>query len=163
MSIDPAISSAVEGLKVLQPKLEAASSSDPAVGIIKEVVSAMLDNLIVLTGKVVSTELSQHDSAVRTAKTEQYSRRNTTVLVGLPIDVSEANPSQSNLVAKVTSNLFTISGITVKSSDISAVHRSTPPKARTNTRNRKPPSVTVCFHNFNLKDTVLQKYTNYDN
>jgi hypothetical protein len=84
------------------------------------------------------------------------------VLVGLPVDVSESNQTQSKLVDNVAKKLSSLSGVAIKPSDLSAVHRNAQPKAGSSTRNRKPPSVTVCFHNTNLKDNVLQKYTNFD-
>ncbi len=105
----------------------------------------------------MGSSINQHTNMVRTVKKEQYSRRNTTTLVGLPVDSSETDKSQGKLVENVVKKLGSVSGINVKPSDLSAVHRNAKPKATTarNTRQSLPPSVTVCFYNSNISKIMF--------
>ncbi len=100
---------------------------------------------------------------LHSVKTEQYSRRNTTVLVGLPVDQSETKTSQGKLIDNVVKQLSTVSKIPVKAENLSAVHRNAPLSTDgRSSRSKQPPSVTVCFYNSNLKDSVLSNYYNFD-
>ena len=92
--------------------------------------------------------------------TEQYSHRNTAVVVGLKVDPSESNTSRGNIVQEVAKVLASGSGVNVKASDLSAVHRNG--SLNSNSKAEKPPSITVVFNNSNVKDDVMSKYTNYD-
>ena len=93
------------------------------------------------------------------AKTEQYSRRDTVTVVGLPVENLGAE-SQSELTQKVA-DCLSISGETVVPSDLSAVHRNS--NQIKEIRGKKvPPSVTVRFSNINKKDNALKGYRNYD-
>ena len=171
MSATTEISNVLEGklatLRTLQPMLDSITTSDPAITTLKTVLTILTAQMIEFKTEAVGSSINQHSNMVRTVKTEQYSRRNTTILVGLPVDSSESDTSQGKLIDNVVKKLTTVSGVNVKSSDLSAVHRNAKPKAssstsRPNTRQTPPPSITVCFYNSNLKDNVLMKYSNYD-
>jgi hypothetical protein len=90
-------------------------------------------------------------------KTEQYPRRDTVTVVGLPMHESE---SQDNLCKKVAETL-SLSGSAVKPADLSTVH--------CNSKGSKlikgktvPPSITVRFCQINQRNNVLRGYRNYD-
>ena len=90
-------------------------------------------------------------------KTEQYSRRDTVTVVGLPMHESE---SQDDLCKKVAETL-SLSGSAVKPADLSAVHRNS--KGNKLIKGKTfPPSITVRFCRINQKDNVLRGYRNYD-
>ena len=98
------------------------------------------------------------DLTVSVAKTEQYSRKDTVTVDGLPMP--EGAESQADLCSKVAGILLG-SGETVSVQDLSAVHR--------NSNDNKvirgktiPPSITVRFCRINKKDNVLRGYRNYD-
>jgi len=160
-------------LRTLQPMLDAipafSADVDPSVktafDTIKNVVSILIAQNIEEKSESVLSRVELKQSAVRSCKTEQYSRRNTTVLVGLPVDSSESTTSSGKLAENVAKKLTTVSGVTVKQSDFSAVHRNSSSGDTPRTRQAaksKNPSVTVCFYNSNLKDSVLMKYKNFD-
>ena len=153
-------------LRTIQPILEGIVSDDPAINSLKSVLTILTAQVVEIKSDVFASNIDQHQTIVRTAKTERYSRWNTTVLVGLPVGSSESDNSPGKLVENVAKKLTTVSGVSVKPSDLSAVHRNAQPKptSNRNTRGKKPnpPSVTVCFYNSNLKDNVLMKYRNYD-
>ena len=95
--------------------------------------------------------------ALSVVKSEQYTRRDTLTVVGLPMPGPE---SQSDLCTKVA-DVLSASGESVSVADISAAHR--------NSKNSKeikgktvPPSVTVKLSKVNKKDNVLRGYKNYD-
>jgi len=89
------------------------------------------------------------------SKVEQYSRRGTITVVGLPQKDNE------NVVDEVCTLLK------VKESDLEAAHRNsnTPTTFKNSTGDTvsKPPSITVRFSNLNKKDSVLRSYKNYQN
>ncbi len=90
-------------------------------------------------------------------KGEQYNRRDTVTVVGLPLEDGE---SQSTLTEKVAQHLSN-SGEEVKSSDLTVVHRNG--KTSREVRGKKvPPSVTAKFSKISKKDSVLRQYRNYD-
>jgi RNase H-fold protein (predicted Holliday junction resolvase) len=153
-------------LRTIQPLLDNITSDDPVINWLKSVLTVITAQIIEIKSDVFASSIDHQQTIVRTAKTEQYSRRNTTVLVGLPVDSSESDNSSGKLVENVAKKLTTVFGINVKSSDLSAVHRNAQPKvatSRTRQGNKaSPPSVTVCFYNSNLKDNVLMKYSNFD-
>ena len=99
------------------------------------------------------------DMTLSVIKSEQYTRRDTVTVVGLPM-LDDTPESQSELTAKVA-EVLSNSGETVAASDLSAVHRNS--KASKEIRGKRvPPSVTVKFSMINKKDAVLRQYKNYD-
>ena len=102
---------------------------------------------------------SVDDLTLSVVKTEQYSRRDTVTVVGLPVENIDAE-SQSDLTSKVARQL-SLSGESVAPSDLTAVHRNS--RQIKDIRGKKiPPSVTVRFANINKKDNTLRGYKNYD-
>ena len=95
--------------------------------------------------------------AVTTFKTEQYSRRDTMLITGLP---KPADESHEDLTKKVTETL-SVSGQNISASDLSAVHRNAK-ESKTVRGKVVPPSVTVKFQNVSKKDSVLRSYRNFD-
>lgn len=89
------------------------------------------------------------------SKVEQYSRRGTITVVGLPQRENE------NVVDEICTLL------NIKESDLEAAHRnSNKPITFKNSKGdtvSKPPSITVRFSNLNKKDSVLRSYKNYQN
>ncbi len=93
-------------------------------------------------------------------KNEQYTRRDTVTVVGLPFPQAAGVESQSELCTKVATELSK-SGETVTVSDLSAVHRNS--KANRSIKGKTvPPSVTVRFCKVNKKDNVVRGYKNFD-
>ena len=101
------------------------------------------------------------------AKNEQYSRRNTVVVANVSVTEGENNETLKENVCKLLSEK---SGSTVKPTNIQAIHRNAKPKSdggsnngsgnsSTNSAN-SPPTVTVRFYDFNLKDKVLRNGKN---
>ena len=80
--------------------------------------------------------------AVTTFKTEQYSRRDTMLITGLPKSVEETH---EELTKKVTETL-SVSGETILANDISVVHRNAK-ESKTIRGKVVPPSVTVSVIN----------------
>jgi hypothetical protein len=122
----------------------------------KTELAKLRDEMIVRNRNVRDTV---DDLMLSVVKTEQYSRRDTVTVVGLPVDNVDAE-SQSELTRKVATQL-SLSGETVEPSDLSAVHRNS--RQIKEIKGRKvPPSVTVRFVNINKKDKALRGYKNYD-
>ena len=88
------------------------------------------------------------------AKSDQYSRRSTIVMSGLKLDQNEKSDDLKRSVCKALSS----SGVSVDPSQLQACHRNGPNKSDSS----KPPSVTVRFYDFNLKDKIANDYNNYD-
>ena len=155
-------------LQSLGPRLDSLVTVDPVLIEIKSILNTVITQLIEVKTDLVISSTAQHESFIRTAKTEQYSRRNTCVVVGLKVDASESSNTHSKLADNVCKTLSSVSGTTVKPTDLSAVHRNGSGKSRSqpgarNTRsNTTPPSITVCFYNSNLKDKIMQNYSNFD-
>lgn len=152
-------------LKSLLPSLEAIKSDDPSINVIKSVLTVLTAQVIEVKTKVLVSSSSVDESFVRSVKTEQYSRRNTMVLVGLAVDPSESADSVGNLPSKVAETLSKESGVTIKPKDLSAVHRNRSNNNARNTRSKSSAdsaSVTVALIDSNLKDQVLQKFSNFD-
>ena len=88
------------------------------------------------------------------AKSDQYSRRSTIVVSGLKHDKNEKPDDLKRSVC----NSLSSSGVNVDPAQLQACHR--------NQSNRsdpsKPPSITVRFYDFNLKDKIVNDYHNYD-
>ena len=100
---------------------------------------------------------SVDDLTLSVVKTEQYSRRDTVTVVGLPMPDNE---NETDLCKKVAETL-SVSGHQVVPVDLSAVHRNS--KSSKVIKGRTvPPSVTVRFSRINQKDNVLRGYRNYD-
>ena len=100
---------------------------------------------------------SVDDLTLSVVKTEQYSRRDTVTVVGLPMPDNE---NEADLCKKVAETL-SVSGQQVVPADLSAVHRNS--KSSKVIKGRTvPPSVTVRFSRINQKDNVLRGYKNYD-
>jgi hypothetical protein len=98
--------------------------------------------------------LSELTTAV--VKSEQYNRRDTVTVLGIPQPDDE---KQDALAQKVATQL-SLSGETVTPDDFSAVHRNGKPrqvKGKT-----LPSTVTVKFSKVGKKDVVLRGYKNYD-
>ncbi len=90
-------------------------------------------------------------------KGEQYNRRDTITMVGLP---KAADETEATLTTKVAQHL-SATGETVTSQDFTAVHRNG--KDDREVRGKKvPPSITVKFHSISKKDSILKNYKNYD-
>ena len=147
--------------------LDSIVSSDLAVVTLKNVLSVLTAQIVKLKTEVVLDSNKDHDTFIRTVKNEQYCRRNTAVLVGLPADPSESPTSAGNLADNVAKKLTEISNTPVKPENFSAVHRNRPVKddSARSTRhfNTKIPSITDSFYDSNQKDKVLQNYSNFDN
>ena len=88
------------------------------------------------------------------AKTDQYSRRSTIVMSGLKLDENETSADLKRTVCDTLSS----SGVNVDPSQLQACHRN----AANQSEPSKPPSVTVRFYDFNLKDKISNDYQNYD-
>jgi len=100
---------------------------------------------------------SVDDLTLSVVKTEQYSRRDTVTVVGLPMPETE---NESDLCKKVAETM-SVSGHQVVPADLSAVHRNS--KSNKVIKGKTvPPSVTVRFSRINQKDNVLRGYRNYD-
>lgn len=150
-------------LKSLLPSLEAIKSDDPAINAMKSCLTILTAQVIEVKSEVLKRSSTVDESFVRSVKTEQYSRRNTMVLVGLPVDPSESADSVGNLPARVAETLSTESGVTVKAKDLSAVHRNKSGSSNVRaTRSNGPASVTVALLDSNLKDRVLHQFSNFD-
>ena len=156
-------------LNSLGPRLDSLVTTDPVLIELRSVLNTVITQLIEVKTDLVISSTVQQESFIRTAKTEQYSRRNTCVVVGLKIDASESNNTHSKLADNVCKTLSSVSGTPVKSTDLSAVHRNGSGKTqsqsqggRTTRSNKTPPSVTVCFYNSNLKDKIMQTFSNFD-
>lgn len=191
MSSNANINAKLATLNTLQPMLEQINSGDPAVTALSNVLTILISQVIELKADLIGSGQRIADTETRSAKTEQYSRRNTTVLAGLPLDPSESKSSQGNLADNVVKHLTKETGITISKNNISAVHRNGPIKVPSvdgegivqaggvKTRSgsggvkTKPgsgaidtppsvPSVTVCFRDTNLKDRILKSYRNFD-
>lgn len=153
-------------LQSLGPRLDNLVTADPVLIEFKSILNTVITQLIEVKTDLVMSSTAQHESFIRTAKTEQYSRRNTCVVVGLKVDSSESNNTHSKLADNVCKTLSTVSGTSVKPTDLSAVHRNGNGKSQPGVRNTRsaktPPSVTVCFYNSNLKDKIMQNFSNFD-
>ena len=100
---------------------------------------------------------SVDDLTLSVVKTEQYSRRDTVTVVGLPMPENE---NEADLCKKVAETM-SVSGHQVVPADLSAVHRNS--KSNKVIKGKTvPPSVTVRFSRINQKDNVLRGYRNYD-
>ena len=97
------------------------------------------------------------DLTLTVVKSEQFTRRDTLTLVGVPMPEAE---SQDDLCRKV-SDILTTSGETVTTTDLTAVHRNSVTSKTVGDR-IIPPSVTVKLSNINKKDRVLRNYKNFD-
>ena len=105
-------------------------------------------------------------------KTDQYSRRGTITVVGLPMAKGEKADDLANAVAGTIS----VEGLTVKPTDFAAIHRNSQidtvvvkkDKSGKTVTDRsgqpvkitKPPAITVRFNNLNIKDKVMRSYKN---
>ena len=95
---------------------------------------------------------------VGAAKANQYSRRDTVIVTGIPIKSDE---DIGQIVAQHLSN----SGTDVAASDFMAVHRNSREIKTVKIRGKDvivQPSVTVKFNNLNKKDSVLRGYKNFN-
>ena len=72
-------------LNTLQPMLEQINSSDPAVVTLTNVIKILISQVIEIKADFIGSGQRLAVTETRSARTEQYSRRNTTVLVGLPL------------------------------------------------------------------------------
>lgn len=88
------------------------------------------------------------------AKTDQYNRRSTIIVSGLPRESHEKPESLKRNICATLSR----SGVSVSPDDLQACHRN----AQDNSDSNKPPSVTVRFFNYDRKDSVVNGYHNYD-
>ena len=70
-------------LQSLGPRLDSLVTVDPVLIEIKSILNMVITQLIEVKTDLVISSTAQHESFIRTAKTEQYSRRNTCVVVGL--------------------------------------------------------------------------------
>ena len=102
---------------------------------------------------------SVNDLTLNVVKTEQYSRRDTITVVGLPKPAgTEAESDLCNKVADVLSAC----GETVTADDLSVAHRNSKHSKVVRGNITIPPSVTVRFAKISKKDSVLRGYRNYD-
>ena len=92
------------------------------------------------------------------AKTEQYTRRDTLTVVGLPMP---AEPESHSELSTKVAEVLSVSGEPVTAADFTAIHRNSQAGRVVKGRNI-PPSVTVRFQNINKKDNVLRQYKNFD-
>lgn len=95
-------------------------------------------------------------------KTEQYGRRSLITVTGLTKPENEIAPDLSARVATELSK----SGVDIKTSDFSAVHRNSKENKTVINRGKEkiiPPSITVQFSSVSVKDNVLKSYRNFDN
>lgn len=166
-------------LRSLEPMLNSLNNmtQDTAITLLTNVVRVLLSQVIELKSDYIQSVGQIKEADTRSAKVEQYSRRNTTTLVGLALDVSESENSIGNLAEKVSTQLTTVTGIEVNPSSFSAIHRNGQAKDKpdsgsangagitTRSKNNNktvPPSITIRFKDSNLKDRVLSSYTNYN-
>eukprot|EP00116_Pleurobrachia_bachei_P001666 sb/3461928/ len=99
------------------------------------------------------------DLESRLARSEQYQRRSTVVLTGLPVEEGE---DSTNIVDRTCAFLSNASTVNVKREDVQALHRNGPINAPNNDSasgtGSKTPSITIRLHNFNQKDALLNMY-----
>ena len=103
-------------------------------------------------------ESNLDDLARITVKNEQYSRRDTVTVAGLPLSTDGETEDQ---LTKNVAEKLSASGVNVLKSDFSAVHRNST-TSRTIRGKTIPPSVTVRFSTVSKKDSVLRGYKNFD-
>ena len=89
-------------------------------------------------------------------KTEQYNRRDTLTVLGMPQQPEE----NEDVLAKKVAAQLSCSGENVTPEDFSAVHRNGKP--RVTAGKTIPPTVTVKFSKVSKKDVVLRGYKNFD-
>ena len=171
---DTLLKSKLETLKSVKATVQSVTSDDPTLNLLKSAVltlvaqvTEMKSDLVKLQDDCNRTRSTISVIGVSTAKTEQYSRRNTIVIAGQPVDKSEADGKLGKLPENVCKQIRSVAGVDVKPEDFSAIHRNSyvaknKPSQPGSTDKPKVPSITVAFYNSNLKDDVLQKYSNYD-
>ena len=180
---DTMLKSKLETLNSVKETVQSVVSQDPTLNLLKSAVltlvaqvTEMKSDLVILQDASSRTRTTVLDLGVSTAKTEQYSRRNTIVIAGQTVDKSEADGKLGKLPENVCKLIKSVAGVDVKPEDFSAIHRNSYTaknnQAKNNEKNNqsqsgdsfkpKVPSITVAFYNSNLKDDVLQNYRNYD-
>ncbi len=102
-------------------------------------------------------DMTMFDMTRAVAKGEQYNRRDSAIVVGLPKNDTETEDTLATAVAEQLSK----SGETVTPEDFTAVHRNGK-VSKTIKGKVVPPSVTVKFSVISKKDKVLRSYRNYD-
>ena len=105
---------------------------------------------------VVDEQLT--DISRTAAKGEQYHRRDTLTVTGVPMASGETDVQLENKVATSLS----LSGETVTPTDFSVIHRNGKQIKTTHQGKEIPPSVTVRFSKIGKKDKVLRGYKNFD-
>ena len=91
-------------------------------------------------------------------KSEQYHRRDTLTVTGVP---KNTNETDAELEKKVAESL-SLSGETVRPEDFSVIHRNGNQTRKDRRGKDIPPSVTVRFSKIGKKDKVLRGYKNFD-
>ena len=114
-----------------------------------------------LCTKISDQDKVIHEQSVRIsqlerecAKSDQYSRRSTIVVSGL----KHASNEKPDELKRSVCDTLTNSGVNVDPSQLQACHRNAPNQSD----KTKPPSVTVRFYDYNLKDKIVSDYSNYD-
>ena len=125
----------IKEIKLAQVKLQESTVS--SLGVVDE-------NLVDLTRSAV--------------KGEQYHRRDTLTVTGVPKNSTETDAELGKKVAESLS----LSGETVKPDDFSVIHRNGNQTRKNRQGKDIPPSVTVRFSKIGKKDKVLRGYRNYD-
>ncbi|MCP4262746.1 MAG: hypothetical protein GY774_35355 [Planctomycetes bacterium] len=101
---------------------------------------------------------SVDELSLNVVKTEQYSRRDTVTIVGLPLPTTPEPQAELN---KKVADVLSASGQTVAVTDLTACHRNSQTN-RTVGSKTVPPSITVRFSKIDKKDAVLRGYKNFD-
>ncbi len=111
-----------------------------------------------VSGCLRDMDNSMVDVTRAVVKNEQYNRRDTLTVVGLPKPVDETEDTLSKKIAET----LCISGESVAPDDFTAVHRNGKEPRKTPGGKTIPPSVTVKFNNISKKDKVIRNYKNFD-
>ena len=104
---------------------------------------------------------SLQETQLMAANAEQYSRRDTVTVAGIPLKT----PVNDEDIGAIAATELSRSGISVSKEDFTAVHRNSAENKEIQKGQKTitvPPSVTVKFKNINQKDKVLRAYKNYD-
>ena len=126
------------------------------VGHLKEIKLEVHDLKQVTHRSFSAMDGSLSDLTTAVVKGEQYNRRDTVTVLGMP----QPSDEKPDVLAKKVATQLSLSGETVTPQDFSAVHRNGRPQQSAG--KTVPPSVTVKFSKVSKKDVVLRGYKNFD-
>jgi translation initiation factor 1 (eIF-1/SUI1) len=166
--MDQSLQAATEIIDALTPLIDALKpSSDFEIGVVN-INRLIVSHLKALEVKYHDLKQLSHRSlgamdssmtelTTAVVKSEQYNRRDTVTVLGMP----QLDDEDHDKLAKKVATQLSCSGETVTPGDFSAIHRNGKPK-KTTAGKIIPPSITVKFSRVSKKDTILRGYKNFD-